>query len=480
MTTMLPSLDLGTVGGAALHVTFDGGRIVTDAGLLAVRCFEQRLGILADLARRLPDPRSPRHLRHSLETLLIQQVYALLAGYIDNTDAQTLRTDPLFQLLADHAPDPERPLASGSTLSRFLYAYTRRDAQVPLEERPAAADQQQALTARLTAFNDFLVDLFIRTRRQRPDRVVVDVDPTDDPTHGQQTLSSYHGYYRQHQYFPLLLFDGATGFPLGAWLRPGTVHASSGAVDLLRRVVGRLRTAWPDLELRLRGDQGLAVPEMYDYCEQHAVGYALGYASNAVLQARTATALADVELYFAWYGRREPLVQRFEDLRNYQAGDWPHPRRIVAKIEVHAQGSQRRFVVTNLPDPAAALYRDFYVQRGAVPEQPIGELKNGLHADRLSAHGFRANGLRLLLHVVAYAVVVLLREAVTAIPEIAHATVSTLRERLWKVGAMVRTTARRTWVQFSACWPQGALWSQVWHSLVTFAQQRGPWAAPAP
>src|SRR5262249_58387650 len=174
--------------------------------------------------------------------------------------------------------------------------------------------------------------------------------------------------------------------------------------------------------------------------------YAIGYASNPVLQRATDGAAADIELYYAFYGRRDPWVQRFEEVRGYQADTWDRPRRIVAKIERTPQGSRRRFVVTNLTDHPEAVYRDFYVRRGAIPEQPIGELKNGLRADRLSASGFCANSLRLLLHLVAYAIVVLFREAAAALPEVATASVGTLRQRLWKVGAGLACGPRRVGV----------------------------------
>src|SRR5262249_35937017 len=189
-----------------------------------------------------------------------------------------------------------------------------------------------------------------------------------------------------------------------------------------------------------------AVPGLYDYCEAHGLSYAFGYATNAVLQRATAQALADLELYHHFYRHREPVVQRFEAVANYQADGWPHPRRIVAKIEVTPQGSRRRLVVPARPEPAAVVYRDFYVQRGRVPEQPIGEMKNGLQADRLSACGFCANAFRLLVHTLAYAIVVLFREAVAAVPEVATASVSTLRQRLGELGAVGVTTARRGWV----------------------------------
>src|SRR5262249_2856683 len=154
----------------------------------------------------------------------------------------------------------------------------------------------------------------------------------------------YHGYYQQHQYFPLLVFDGHSGFPLACWLRHGTAHASLGAVTTLAAVVSQLRAAWPAVRIVVRGDTGLAVPAVLDYCEQEHLGYALGYAANAVLERAVAQATADLELYYRCYGRRDPHVQRYEEVRDYQSSGWPHVRRVVAKIERTPQGSQRRFV----------------------------------------------------------------------------------------------------------------------------------------
>ena len=461
---------LWAIGSQQLQVTCDGGRIVGDAGLLAVRALEKPLRVIADLAERLPDPRSPKFIEHSAEALLTQAVYHILAGYPDCNDAQELRTDPLFQVLADVAPDADHPLASPSTLSRFHYAFTRRQAELPREERPALLEVRAAQTGRIKILNDYLVELFLRTRRTPPAEVILDVDASDDPVHGRQALSGYHGYYRQHQYLPLFVYDGATGFPLAAWLRPGTVHASLGAAEILDAIVTQLRAAWPGVRVVVRSDNGLAVPGLYDYCEANGLPYAFGYATNPVLQRATDQALADLELYYHFYRHREPVVQRFESLTAYQAETWPHPRRIIAKVEVTPQGSQRRFVVTNRTEAAAAVYREFYVQRGKVPEQPIGELKNGLRADRLSACGFCANAFRLLVHTLAYAIVVLFREAVAAVPEVATASVSTLRQRLWKVGAVVVTGVRRIRFRLSETWPNRGLWSRVLAAVHAFVR----------
>jgi hypothetical protein len=187
--------------------------------------------------------------------------------------------------------------------------------------------------------------------------------------------------------------------------------------------------------------------------------------------------LADVELYYHFYGRREPHVQRFEVIADYQADTWSRSRRVLCKVECTPQGSQRRFVVTNLSGQPAGIYRGFYVQRGEVPEQPINELKNGLDLGRLSAHSFRANAYRMLLHVVAYGLVVLLREALAAVPEVANATVSTLRSRLWKVGAWVERKGSRVWFHVAASWPWRQLWGRVQAAVEAFAAALGGAAA---
>ena len=458
------------IGPQEVTLDFEGGQVVSDTGLLAVRLLDKELGVLATVAERLPDPRAQALVTHTREALLTQEVYQILAGYPDGNDAQAARQDPLFQTLLDVSPRDGQELASGSTLNRFHHAYTRRQAEQPPEERPVVGEVEAARTRRLRVLNDYLPELFIRTRREPRRFVILDVDPSDDPTHGQQVLSFFHGYYDQHQYFPLFVFDGASGFPLAAWLRPGTVAAACGAVDVLRGLVRALRAAWPDVLILIRGDSGVATPEVYEFCEAEGLLYALGFTSNEVLKRRIAPAVADLETYYAFYGRVEPAVQRFEEIEDYQADGWSRPRRIVAKVEINRHGLNRRFVVTNLSGSGRGIYHGFYVQRGDVPERPIGELKNGLHMDRLSFHRFRSNGLKLLEHTLAYALVVLHREAVAALPEVARAEVGTLRQRLWKVGAVVKTSTRRIWFHVSATWPHRELFVRVYQAVRQFTQ----------
>jgi hypothetical protein len=217
--------------------------------------------------------------------------------------------------------------------------------------------------------------------------------------------------------------------------------------------------------IRVRGDNGVAVPAVLDYCEEASLGYAFGYNANEVLQRRSAQWLAEVELVHHFYGYRDPHMQRYEQINDYQAGSWEQPRRIVAKIEATPAGSQRRFVVTNLSEPAREVYRDFYAQRGAVPEQPIGQLKNGLSADRLSSCSFCANSFKLLVAVAAYALVALYRQACAGIDEVAKADVATLRSRYWKVPAEVRREARRVRVSLPGGWENRQLWQQTLQAI---------------
>lgn len=447
-------------------VDFEGGQVVTDTGLLQLRDFEKRLGVIEQLAARFPDPRSPKYVIHSVEAILTQHVYQYLAGYFDANDAQALRHDPVFLALNEQSPDEELAgLASGSTLSRFAYAYTRRQAELPLDERAVLFEQRASQLERVALVNRYLVDLFVRTRRERPAYVILDLDATDDPTHGQQLLTGFHGYYDQHQYFPLLVFDGASGFPLAAWLRPGTVHASCGAVQTLQEIVTQLRATWPDVLILVRGDSGFAMPAMYEFCERAGLLYVFGFPTNAVLKRRTDEALTAA---VAKFEQSRTPVQDFLAFEDYQADTWLRPRRVLAKVEVNEHGTNRRFVVTNMSGDPQGLYHGFYVQRGKVPEQPIGELKNGLGADRLSSHGFTANSLKFCLHVLAYAILVLHREATAAIPEVSRANVATVRNTLFKVGALVKTSVRRIWFHISATWPHRELFLRVHEALHQF------------
>lgn len=462
-TECTSQLELFEVGRQRVTMSFEGGDVVSDAGLLPVRQLDRELGILAEAARRLPDPRSQLFVTHTAEQILTQQVYQILAGSPDGNDAQLLRDDPLFKTIVGRDPRTEdAPLASGSTINRFLHAFTRREAEKPIEERDVIFEVRDAQIERINALNEFLVDVFVRTRKQPRTHVVIDLDPTDDPTHGDQQLSLFHGYYGQHQYFPMLIFEGETGMPLGAWLRPGTMHAGCGAVDMLRRIVDRLREHWPEVTVLVRGDHGLAGPEMYESCEAEGLLYAFGYATNEVLKGRIGEEELKEKARLLWWMTGRTGMQMFHTFEDYQAASWSRPRRIVTKVEItRTGGSNIRFVVTNMSGHPGGIYQGFYTQRGNVPERPIGELKNGLSMDRLSSHRFLANGHKLMVHLLAYLLHALFREANAQTPEVATREVGTARSRLYKVGARVQASHRRIWFRLAGHWPGAELLSRA-------------------
>lgn len=470
MTECATQLELFHVGSQEVVVDFKGEGIVTDGGLLPIRQLDQQLGILEEAARRLADPRDQHNVKYSAAELLAQKVYFILGGYEDGNDAKLLRNDPLMKTLVGRSPEGD-DLASTSTLNRFFHAYTRREAHLDKADRSTLQERQTAQINRIRGLNEFLVDTFVRTRRAVPKRIVIDLDPTDVTAHGHQQLAFWHGYYDQNQYFPMLVFEGETGLPLAAWLRAGKVGAASGAVEMLEEVIERIRSHWPDVKILVRGDNGLASPEMYEFCEARQLEYCFGYATNARLKRFVDEHELEHEAKFLWWLTRRPS-QVFRSIEDYQAETWTKPRRIIAKVEVtELVGINTRFCVTNMTGDAAEIYRGFYVKRGDVPERCIGELKNGLSLDRLSSPRFLANSQRLLCSVLAYLLWSLFREANAKTPELKTMEVTTARARLFKVGGMLTSTTRRVVLSVSSHWPGKALYEQAVAAVSDFVTE---------
>jgi hypothetical protein len=404
---------------------FDGGELSSDGGLLPLRQFDERHGLTRRLAARLGDRRQAAKVEHPLPTLLRQRIYQIIAGYEDANDAGRLRTDPIFRLVAGQGP--EGPLGSQPTLSRWENGVRRRD---------------------LLAMGEELLEWFILAcgagvRRRK--EILLDIDSTDDPTHGQQEFSFFHGAYNQHMYHPLVVTERHTGFALALWLRPGNAGSASGATRLLLRLLRRLRRAFPSARVRLRADAGFALPELYEFCEQMGVGYAIGIGTNPVLRRQAAGLQEAAQLAYQAAGHPQRLHAEFR----YQARSWPHPRRICYKVEHTAAGANQRFLLTNGAEPASATF-DFYNDRGEC-ENRIEELKNGFAADRLSCHRFAANQLRLLLHAAAYNLVNLFRLRLP--PRLRSLQIEGLRNQVFKLAARVRRTARCVRVSFAQGWP---------------------------
>ncbi len=418
---------------------FAGGRITSDAGGLVLRELDQRYRLAENAARCLHDPRDGHKVKHDLLTLVRQRLFAIAQGYEDNNDAATLAKDPAFKIMAGKAPESDGDLASQPTLSRF-------------ENRVTAKD--------LRRLSDRLLDLYLKTHPGPRKVIILDMDATDDPTHGKQQLSFFHGYYEEHMYHPLLVFDGRDGFPLAAVLRPGNTHSSRGALAVLKRLIQKLRQAYPKALILFRADAGFAVPALYNYLEgQPETRYVIGFITNNRLLAETAPLLAKAQRQYQETGEKQRLFTAF----SYQAESWDKPRRIIAKVEYTHLGANQRFVVTNLSRNPQFVYDDIYVLRGDV-ENRIKELKLEIKADRLSCHRFLANQFRLLLHTAAYCLFWLLRHHLQG-TELATAQVNTLRLKLLKIGARIRETSRRIWVHLASGYPYRDLLAALLQNL---------------
>ena len=433
-------------------------QISSDAGLLPIRQLDELLGLTKQFAEALKDSRNPSYVGHSYLEMSRARIYGILADYVDQNDHDVLRHDPVFKLVCGRAIDGD-DLASQPTLSRFENAIEPKS---------------------FLALQDLLVDQFIASFAEPPRSLTLDIDPFDDPTHGHQQLTFFHGYYEQYQYLPRIITCAENDLVVTACLLHGTAHATLGAQDDLAYVVGRLRQAWPDVRIHLRGDSGFGTPTMYEACEALRIDYTLGIGMNARLKQQSDSLLETAVAQWESTGQPQRLFTAFY----YRAQSWPGERFVVVKCEAHAEGTNRRAVVTNRPGavvvPGAAY--DAYAERGE-SENRNKELKRGLQADRLSDPRYFANLFRLYLHAAAYNLLVRMRhvaadplpatvtgdelpaEALPAYPRrqlynrrrehdpLGEGQPCTWRTRFIKVAARIRQSVRRVVVELSSSWP---------------------------
>lgn len=419
----------------ALEATFDGGRITSDGGLVWLAEADSELGLCERVAEHVPEWRK-RKGRHSLQALIKQRVFQIACGYEDQNDSNSLREDPLLKLLCGSMPQSGAELASQPTISR-------------LENAPSAGACYRMAEA--------LFELYLGERGKEgvPEKILLDFDSTDDPTHGDQEGSYYHGYYGQHMYHPLLVFDGESGHLICALLRAGNTHGSNSAVALLKRIVGRLRNRWPEVHIELRADAGFAVPALYDYCEAEGITYTVGLITNSRLEELAEDLLEEARRR---YGEQQEKVKLFCQ-GTYQATSWEHERKVIYKAEVMEQGTNTRFLVSTRSDGPKDLY-EFYARRGE-SENWIKDLKLALKADRLSCHRFISNQFRLLLHACAYWLMDALRRKLVASGARRKMQLDTLRLDLIKIGGRVRELLTKVRMHLASGHPG----QSSWHAL---------------
>ena len=434
-----------------LLASFDQPRSSSDAGAVLLRLLDDRLGITSALAAALPDTRDASRVQHSQLDLVRQRVYGIACGYEDGNDALRLRHDPTQLLLLGRDPLGGEPLGSQPTLSRF-------------ENRHAL----RSLIAGAEAIMDTIIASHRRRLGKRVKRITIDLDGTVDPAYGSQQGVLFNGYFDQHCLYPLLAsvqFDREPDQHLLAALwRPGTATASLGFRAILRRLLPRLRKAFPRAQLRVRADAGFAIPRVYDYLEHQQLEYVIGLPDNRAL-----AKLAEPFMQRA----RAISAERNESARcyaavTYQAKSWPRERRVIIKSEVthypgRAARDNPRYVVTNLRGRPEAIYCRIYAPRGDM-ENRIKEAKEALRIDRLSCSSMLANQLRLLLTLCAFALYQLLRLH-AARTELARAQIGTLRERLIKLAGVFEASRRRTTLRLPAHAPSQLAWARIAYSL---------------
>ncbi len=438
-------------GSREIVARFDGGTISSDGGAVLLRQTDHRLDLLPRLAQCFLDGRDQGRVQHSVQEMISQRVYGLALGYEDINDHEQLRSDPLFSVLAGRE-ELEKPLAGKSTLNR-------------LELGDGREDRYKKITFWKQGIDELLVEVFIESQAGTPEQIVLDVDTTDLPLHGQQEGRFFHGYYDSYCYLPLFIFCGE--HVLCARLRQSNHDAYAGSLVEIQRIVRQIRAAWPEVKIILRGDCGFCRNELMSWCEGNGVDYVLGLARNPRLRRIIGGEMWEAAEQWKTTGQPARVFSEFSyRAKKTKKGGWERERRVVAKAE-HLEGKENpRFIVTSLsnaPWAAQALYEELYCARGDMENRIKEQLS--LFADRVSAETMRANQLRLYFSVMAYVLMSGLRRLGLKATELAQAQVSTIRIKLLKIGARVRVTVRKVWISMASSYPWQGLYQQVWANL---------------
>jgi len=433
-------LGFAAVAGKAVVAGFDGGAISSDAGALLLGATARAIGLVDRFAGCFNDARDPDLIEHAVTTLVGQRVFGIALGYEDLVDHDELRHDPVLAVLAGKLEARRAdcaPLAGKSTLNRLELSRER-------------ATRYHKISHDAQAIETLLVDLFLEAHQRPPQQIVLDLDATDDPLHGDQEGRFFHGYYDCYCYLPLYVFCGRA--LLAALLRPSNIDAAAGALEEIERIVRHIRVQWPKTRILLRADSGFAREALMRWCEDNRVDYLFGLARNARLEAEIAEELAKAAATSRRTGRP---ARRFKDFLWTTRDSWSRRRRVVAKAEATRGEPNPRFVVTSLARfecKARPLYEKLYCARGEM-ENRIKECQLDLFADRTSAATLRANQLRLWFASLAYVLVCALRRIALQSTQFAKATCGTIRLKLLKIGALVRVSVRRVTIAMASAYP---------------------------
>lgn len=446
------------LGKREIVADFSGGTITSDGGALLLREVEQRTAILQRFAECFTDHRDSKRIEHSILTLVSQRVIGLALGYEDLNDHDHLAKDQMLAVAVGKTDptgmdrkseqDKGKPLAGKSTLNRLELTPADATAQSPYKKivvSPESVDQ-------------LFVDVFLEAHAEAPRQIILDVDATDDPLHGNQEGKFFHGYYKAYCYLPLYIFCGE--HLLCARLRAASNDAAAGTVEELERIVGRIRTSWPDTRILVRGDSGFCREELMVWCEDNDVDFLLGLARNSRLEQELAE---DLALAKALYQCSDKASRVFKDFCYKTQKTWRWHRRVVGKAEHLGKGANPRFVVTSLTAGeygARELYEKMYCARGEM-ENRIKEQQLMLFADRTSTQKIFSNQIRLYFSSLAYVLVQALRQFGLAGTDMAKAQCDTIRLKLFKIGAKIRITVRKVWISFAEGYPYRRVFGQA-------------------
>jgi hypothetical protein len=422
-----------------IEADFNGGEVSSDAGLLFLREVENQIRLISKMTDSLRDRRHPGYVKHQLLELFKQRVFQIACGYEDGNDSNGLREDPIMKIACERLPDDDPALASQPTISRFENSLSRTD---------------------LYRIAEVFVDVFIESYREPPEGIILDIDDTDDLTHGRQQLTLFNAYHGDYCYMPIHIYEGKSGKLITTVLRPGKRPTGKQIVSILKRVVKKIRTAWPEVGILLRGDSHYACPGVYDFCEDNDIKYVLGFKALSPLVRQVESFVQETSQRFKL--ERHPVKMFTETL--YKAKSWPKVRRVIAKVEYNTLGSNTRFIITNLEHwNRRFIYQRIYCGRGAM-ELMIKEHKNHLLSDRTSCTSFSANQFRLFLHSAAYVIFHTFRALHLKGTEWASAQFDTIRLKIIKIGARIIQRTRKIRIHLPTSFPWKGELQQIWLS----------------
>ena len=420
---------------ATILVDFTAEEISSDGAVVLLEKIERQHKLLSSFSKFIPDYRHPLRTVHSREKQLKQRVYMLMQGYADCNDVFHLQNDPLFKDIL------EGDLASQPTMSRFENAIDKR-----------------------TIFDlcYACIDRYVSALSGR-NEVIIDIDATDDPTHGAQQLSMFNGYYGQFMYNELFFHDGTTGQIILPVLRPGNSHSNRWYVGILSRIIKKIREKYPDLKIIIRADSGFSCPAFYSLAKKHNLFYTIGIASNETLKKKSNRVAKAVDLLYVLYHKKHQHFFSFP----YQAGTWEEEEMCHCKVESTGKGLNIRYIISNFEQQSAReIYTGFYVKRGDASENRIKEIKNMCFSDRLSNHLFLANFFRLFISYLAYEMFRLIKLAIarTQFKEAKTWCIDTIRTYLLKIGATIKITKRRIYYRLSKAFVFQGLFKALIHT----------------